>query len=207
MKLLRALLFLTGTGLSMAATTVEIDAKFADVAAGTEIPATAEKLDKLKGIEVLSAPRVVTSPGKTATLEVTQDSMVPGSKAVPIGLTLSVTPTIGEKTIQFTGKAIDRATHGRRSSDRINTVEFATRELYFEGNTASGGTVILHSAPVAAKGEKTVSKSRELVVFLTFTKKETESAPTKKTTTSAPAKKTESKAATKSKPAPTKKKK
>src|SRR5262245_59838141 len=120
-----------------AATTIEVAAKFADVPAGTEIPATAEKLDKLKGVEVLSSPRVVTPPGKAASIEITQDAMVPGSAAVPLGLTLSVTPTLGEKTIHFTGKATDRAAHGKRSDDSLNTVEFATREIYFEGSTTS----------------------------------------------------------------------
>lgn len=166
-----------------AATNIEVNAKFADVPAGTEIPATAEKLDKLKGIEVLSAPVITTAPGKTATIEVTQDAMVPGAAAVPLGLTLTITPTLGEKTIHFTGRATDRATHGKRSQGGVNTVEFATRELYFEGSVASGGSVFLHSTPVAAKGEKNVTKSRELVLFLTLTKKVTEEAPAKKATT------------------------
>jgi hypothetical protein len=182
-----------------AATTIEVSAKFADVPAGTEIPATAEKLDKLKGVEVLSAPVIVTTPGKTATIEVTQDAMVPGSAAVPLGLTLSVTPTLGETTIHFTGKAIDRASHGKRSSGSVNTVEFATRELYFEGSAASGGTVILHSTPVAAKGEKNISKNRELVVFLKFTKRVTADAPAKK-----PAVTPKKPATPAKKPAPTK---
>ncbi len=167
-----------------AATTIEVVAKFADVPAGTEIPSTAEKLDKLKGIEVLSSPSVTTQPGRAATIEVTQDTMVPGAPSVPLGLTLSVTPTIGEKSIHFTGKATDRAAHGKRSDDRVNTVEFATREMYFEGNVSSGETVILHSSAVAAKGEKNIAKSRELVVFLKFVKHVTEEAPAKKATTS-----------------------
>jgi len=191
-----------------ATTTIEVLAKFADVPAGTEIPATAEKLDKLKGIDVLSAPSVTTAPGRAASVEVTQDAMVPGSQSVPLGLTLSVTPTIGEKSIHFTGKATDRAAHGKRSDDHVNTVEFATRELYFEGNVGSGETVLLHSSAVAAKGEKNIAKSRELVIFLKFTKHVTEEAPAKKSTTSTPAKKpAPAKAGTTTKPGMTKKKK
>lgn len=178
MKCLSLVLLLAGS--LHAATTIEIAAKFADVPADTEIPATAEKLDKLKGIEVLSSPQVVTAPGRSATIEITQEAMVPGAPAVPLGLTLTVTPTLGEKTIHFTGKAIDRAAHGKRSGANVNTVEFATRELYFEGSVGSGGTAILHSAPMAAKGEKNVSKTRELVVFLKFTKRVTPEAPAKK---------------------------
>jgi hypothetical protein len=189
-----------------AATTIEVLAKFADVPAGTEIPATAEKLDKLKGIDVLSSPSVTTTPGRAATVEVTQDAMVPGAPAVPIGLTLSVTPTLGEKSIHFTGKATDRAAHGKRSDDRVNTVEFATRELYFEGNVASGETVLLHSSAVSAKGEKNVAKTRELVVFLKFTKHVIEEAPAKKTPSTTIKKAVPAKPSTPAKPAAKKKK-
>ncbi len=194
MKLLCLALLLTCS--LRAATTIEVIAKFADVPAGTEIPATAEKLDRLKGIDVLVAPTVTTTPGQSGTIEVTQDSMVPGAAAVPLGLTLSITPTLGEKTIHFTGRATDRATHGKRSQGGVNTVEFATREMYFEGSVPSGGSVILHSTPVAAKGEKNVTKSRELVLFLTLTKKVTVVPPIKNTGTTTikkpapPAKKT-----------------
>ena len=143
MKFLPALLFATA---AHAATVIEVVAKFADVQVGLEIPATPAKLDQMKGVEVLSAPKVTTPPGKEATVEITQDTMVPGAAAVPIGLTLTVTPTLGEKTISFTGKATDRASHGKRSQGAVNTVEFATREIYFEGSTPSGGTVLLHTS-------------------------------------------------------------
>jgi hypothetical protein len=178
MKLLPLLVLLAGS--LHAATTVEVEARFADVPAGTEIPATAEKLDKLKGVEVFSGPKVTTTPGKSAVIEVTQDTMVPGSAAVPLGVTLSITPTLGEKTIHFTGKATDRATHGKRSTDDLNTVEFATREIFFEGNLTSGDTILLHSNAVTAKGEKNVTKGRELVIFLKLTKRVTADAPAKK---------------------------
>jgi hypothetical protein len=191
-----ALIALLFAATAHSATVIEVSAKFADVPAGLEIPTSAAKLDQLKGVEVLSAPRVTTLPGKTAMVEITQEVMVPGSGAVPIGLTLAVTPTLGEKTISFTGKAMDRASHGKRSQGSVNTVEFATREIYFEGSTASGGTVLLHTAPVTTKtttNNKTVTKQRELVVYLTFTKKVIEEkkpvAPVKKTAPKATPKK------------------
>lgn len=188
-----------------AATTIEVVAKLADIPAGMEVPASAAKLDQIKGVDVLTAPRVITSPGRSAAIEVTQQEMVPGADTVALGVAIHVTPTIGEKTIHFTGKATDRASHGKRSNGGVNTVEFATREIYFEGNTTSGGTVIIHTAPVtskAAKEDKVVTKSRELVIYLTFTKRTTGDAPAKK-----PAAKSPSKPAAKAKPAPSGKKK
>ncbi len=169
--------------LTHAATTIEVNAKIADVMTGTEIPASPEKLDKLKGVEVLSAPTVLTNSGQAAIIEITQDIIAPDGSTVPLGLALSIRPTITEKGIAFTGKATDRAKHGGRSDGGVNAVEFATREIYFSGNTTSGGTVLLHTAPVMShttKNEKSQSASRELVVYLTFTKHTTEDAPKKK---------------------------
>ncbi len=174
-----------------AATTIEVVAKLADIPAGMEVPATAAKLDQIKGVDVLSAPSAVTSPGKSANIEVTQQEIVPGADAVALGVAINVTPTLGEKTIHFTGKATDRASHGKRSDGGVNTVEFATREVYFEGNTTSGGTVIIHTAPVTSKttkDDKVQTKSRELVIYLTFTKRTTDETPTKKPGATSPKK-------------------
>ncbi len=160
-----------------------MNAKIADVTTGTEIPASPEKLDKLKGVEVLSAPQVVTAPGEVARIEITQDTVAPDGSIVPLGLSLSIRPTITEKGIAFTGKATDRAKHGGRSDGGINAVEFATREIYFSGSTTNGGTALLHTAPVmnrTTKEEKSQTASRELVVYLTFTKRVTEITPKKK---------------------------
>lgn len=174
-----------------AATTIEVVAKLADIPAGMEIPASAAKLDQIKGVDVLSAPRVITTPGKSASIEVTQQEIVPGADAVALGVAINVTPTIGEKTIRFTGKATDRAAHGKRSDGGVNTVEFATREIFFEGSTTNGGTVIIHTAPVTSRTTKdgnVQTKSRELVIYITFTKRTADEAPAKKPAAKSPAK-------------------
>ena len=75
-----------------AATTIEISAKFADVPAGMEISESVAKLEKIKGVNVLSAPRITTTPGQKGVIEVTQSQSAPGGATVPLGLTLEITP-------------------------------------------------------------------------------------------------------------------
>ncbi len=197
--MIRLLFFCLLPCLAHAATTIVVNAKIADVTTGTEIPASPEKLDKLKGVELLSVPQVVTLPGEMAKIEITQDTIAPDGSTVPLGLSLSIRPTITEKGIAFTGKATDRAKHGGRSDGGINAVEFATREIHFSGSTRDGGTALLHTAPVmnrTTKEENIQTASRELVVYLTFTKRVTESAPKKKplaATTKGPVKKPDAK--------------
>ncbi len=181
----RLLLILAAALPLQAATTIEVSAKFADVPAGTVVTASTLKLEKIKGVNVLSAPKITTVPGDKATIEVTQSQSAPGGASVPLGLTLEVTPSLGEKYITFTGKAIDRAMHGKRSGENLSVVEFATREVYFSGSTNSGDTVLIHTGSAvtksAAKGA--VATARELVVLLTFMKKTTAPEPVKKSTT------------------------
>ena len=181
----RFLLILSAALPLQAATTIEVSAKFADVPAGTVVTASSLKSEKVKGVNVLSAPKVTTTPGEKATIEVTQSQSAPGGASVPLGLTLEVTPSVGEKSITFSGKATDRAMHGKRSGDNLSVVEFATREVYFNGSSSSGETVLIHTAPAvtksAAKGAE--ATSRELVLLLTFVKKTTEPEPAKKSTT------------------------
>jgi hypothetical protein len=164
-----------------AATTIEISARFADVPDGTVVTASTSKLEKMKGVNVLAAPKVVTAPGQKATIEITQVQSAPGGASVPLGVTLEITPTVAEKTIAFSGKATDRAIHGKRNDSGVSVVEFATREAYFSGATTSGDTVLIHTAPAITKSAKGETKARELVVLLNFTKKVSDPEPTKKT--------------------------
>ena len=185
-----------------AATTIEISAKFADVPAGMEISESVAKLEKIKGVNVLSAPRVTTTPGQKAVVEVTQSQSTPGGASVPLGLTLEITPTLDEKSIAFTGSATDRAMHGKRTEGRVNVVEFATREVYFSGTTSSGATILIHTAAAVTKGAEV--KARELVILLTLSKKTTEPEAPKRSTEKKPVKATPAKAPAGKKSATTK---
>ena len=159
----------------IAATTIQVSAKFADVPAGTEIPAKPELLAKTKGVDVLSSPTVITSPGKSATIEVTQSLAAPDGSAVPLGVSLSITPTLTEKGgIAFSGKATDRFKHGQKAGETLNVLACVARETYFKGTTTSGSTVLINAGPStstsAKKDGETVVKNRELVIYLSFKK-------------------------------------
>lgn len=180
---MKALLLILAAALPLhAATTIEISARLADVPAGTEIAASATKLEKIKGVNVLSAPRIVTTPGNSGTIEITQAQSAPGGASVPLGVTLEITPTLDEKNINFSGRVIDRAIGGKRSEDRVTVLEFATREVYFSGSTNSGQTVLLRTSPAVSKsaGKTPNIKARELVILLTFSKRTSEPESPKK---------------------------
>ena len=178
MKFLRprvALTLLAITANGIAATTIEISAKFADVPAGTEVPAKPEMLAKTKGVDVLSSPRVITNPGKAATIEITQSLAAPDGSEVPLGVSLSITATLTEKgNIAFSGKATDRFKHGQRDGESLTVLACVAREIYFKGTATSGSSILLNAGPStlssAKKDGATQVKSRELVIYLSFKK-------------------------------------
>jgi hypothetical protein len=175
---MKFLLLLFATAFPLySATTIEVSAKLADVPSGVEIPASAAKLEKMKGVNVLSAPKIATKSGTRGTVEITQPQSTPGGGSVPLGVTLEITPSLGEKNINFTGRVIDRAIGGKRTDDSVSSLEFATREVYFSGAASSGETVLIKTSAAVSKTSGKVSeiKTRELVVLLTFTKKTTTS--------------------------------
>ena len=195
------LTLLAATANCIAATTIEITAKFADVPAGTEVPSKPELLAKVKGVNVLSSPRVITSPDKAATIEITQGLSAPDGSEVPLGVSLSIKPTLTPKgNIAFTGKATDRFKHGQRDGESLTVLTCVAREIYFKGWTPSGTTILLSggsSTSAATKKEgATPTKGRELVIYLTFKKVTTE---TEKKTVPAKKKGTPSKSTKKKK--------
>jgi len=186
------LTLLAATTSCIAATTFEISAKFADVPAGTEVPSKPELLAKAKGVNVLSSPRVITGLDEAATIEVAQSLSAPDGSDVPLGVMLSITPSLTPKgNIAFRGKATDRFKHGQRDGESLTVLTCVAREIYFKGWTPSGTTVVLGGGPSTSAATKkegaTPTKGRELVIYLTFKKITTENvrktAPTKKKVT------------------------
>jgi hypothetical protein len=187
--LLTALLAITAN--CLAATTIEVSAKFADLPAGMEAPAKPELLAKTKGIDILSAPRVITPPGQNATIEVTQAISAPDGSSAPLGVSLTIKATVTEKgSIAFSGRATDRFKHGQRQGESLSVLTCVAREIYFKGVVTSGSTVVLNAGPSTAsatkKDEATVVKNRELVIYLTFKKVTSEPAQKKPAPTAKP---------------------
>jgi hypothetical protein len=176
-----------GTSVS-AAQQVGISASFADLPAGSDAPATPDKLSKVKGASILSSPRITALENTPGTVEITQDTQVPGGGQVALGVTLTVKTSVTERgSIWFSGNLRDRSRGGGEKTEKLETVGFATREWYFSGYTNDGGTVVIRTAPATSqsvKEGKTVSTSRELVAYLKFDKIAEKPAPTKKSTPS-----------------------
>ncbi len=169
---------------SEAAQEIEVIAHFVDVPADVEVPATPNQLAKVKGINLLSSPRIVVVENVMGDIDIVQDTPVPGAMQVELGVSLQVKTSITEKgNIWFSGRLTDRSRGGGQKTARLETAGFATREWYFSGWTPSGETVVIRTTPVTAqvvREGRTIESSRELVVFLELKKLSSKPAATKK---------------------------
>jgi type II secretory pathway component HofQ len=188
-----ALLFLAFAGSLHAVQQIEVTSAFIDVPAGTEAPATPDKLGANKNADLLSAPRLIVAENKAGKIEVTQATPVPGGGSANLGLSVEVKTSVTEKgNIWFSGVITDRSRGGAQKTEKLETSSFAARELYFSGWTTNGGTAQLRTAAATTqvmKNDKPVVQSRELLVYLTFHKVNAEGERIAKPEKEAPTKK------------------
>jgi hypothetical protein len=181
MRLL-AILVLLAVG-AHGAQQVVVSTQLADLPANSDVPATSEKLAKVKGANILSAPRVVLVENVPGTVEVTQETAVPGGGEISLGVTLSIKTSITERgSIWFSGNLRDRSRAGGEKTEKLETTGFATREWYFSGYTNDEGTVVIRTGPATSqvvREGKTISTTRELVAYLKFEKVAEKPAPKK----------------------------
>ena len=88
---------------------------------------------------VLSAPRIITTSGEEARIEIGESAAVPGQiEQVQSGILLTILPEIRDAKIAFRGSC--RVKHLAGRSDRLDLkiTAFHSREAFFEGVASSG---------------------------------------------------------------------
>lgn len=171
-SVLAALISLAGP--ASAAQQITVSAWFADVPGGAEVPATVAKLEKVKGVTLLSSPKITVVENIAGTIDIEQNTAVPGGGQVPLGVSLTMKTSVTEKgNIWFSGNLRDRSRGGGEKTERLETVGFVTREWYFSGYTPNAGIVVVRTVPATARVShdgKVTTTTRELVVYLQFEK-------------------------------------
>ena len=92
-----------------------------------------------EGQDVLSAPRIITSDGEQACVQVGREIRVPGQdQFVEAGVTLTLTACLERDRIIFRGFCQIKEPDGIDKNNDISTVAFYAREVFFEGIAKSG---------------------------------------------------------------------
>jgi hypothetical protein len=119
------------------------------------------------GLNMLTAPRMTLVNGKSGTISVQETRSVRSAEdnkemRVPTGIQLKIFPTATEANIAFTANITVRDFEGEDKTRLAEETEFSTREFYFSGNCADGGSVL-----VTSKG---IHNNRRLSLYLVFTR-------------------------------------
>ncbi len=142
--ILYALLLLLPASL-MAAEQITIQAKFIE-SRKAAIPHDFARLAKIKGIDLLSAPRVTTRSGQQAQIEIIREhqpaSVAPTRfKPVPVGITVRVTPHLKGDRIAYTAQLTVSELIASKAPDGQTLSEITSRDLYVSGNPKDGEAV------------------------------------------------------------------
>jgi hypothetical protein len=171
MKIVLILAFLAGTwGASCAEDTIRVETKIIDGPASLKLSKSdfeTRAILQYPGLNMLTAPRMTLINGKSGTISVQETRSVRSAEdnkemRVPTGVQLKIFPTATEEKIAFTANITVRDFEGEDKSRLAQETEFSTREFYFSGDCADGGSVL-----VTSKG---VHNNRRLSLYLVFTR-------------------------------------
>ena len=117
------------------------------------------------GLNVLSAPRMILLNGKSGSIAVQEQRSVRSADdekemRVPTGVQLKVFPRASDGQIAFTANVVVRDFEGEDKSQLAQETEFSTREFFFSGSCADGGSVLVNS--------KGIHNNRRLSLYLVF---------------------------------------
>ncbi|NJK91641.1 MAG: type II and III secretion system protein [Blastochloris sp.] len=70
---------------------IEVDAKLIETSPDVSVTTDLAALSQVKGVEIVSAPRVAMQPGTKAKIEVTREFTIEGQKPIPVGIELEIT--------------------------------------------------------------------------------------------------------------------
>ena len=141
---LHALLLLLPAALS-AAEQITVHTKFIE-SSRRAIPHDLAKLAKTKGVDLMTAPSVITKSGQQAHIEIIREhqlaSVAPSVfKPIPVGNTLCVTPHIKGDKIAFTVRFTVSELIANKAPEGQTRSEISSRDLYVSGTSKDGEEV------------------------------------------------------------------
>lgn len=109
-------------------------------------------LEGMKGIDILSAPKIITLEGQEAQIAISEERSFPGSKEpMELGVKLAILPVVKDGMISFEGSCSVKELANIKSGGKLQSASIITRESVFSG-TADPGQDALLTLP-SIKGE------------------------------------------------------
>ena len=112
-------------------------------------------LEGMKGIDILSAPRVVTLSGQEAQIAISEERSFPGSKEpVELGIKLTILPVVKDGMILFGGSCSVKELANIKSGGKLQSASIVTLESVFSGTATPGQDALLTLPGIEGKAIK-----------------------------------------------------
>ena len=101
-------------------------------------------LEGMKGIDILSAPKIITLEGQEAQIAISEERSFPGSKEpMELGVKLTILPVVKDGMISFEGSCSVKELANIKSDAKLQSASIITRESVFLGTAGPGQDSLL----------------------------------------------------------------
>jgi len=124
---------------------VEIAAKLIEASPDVAVTTDLAPLNQLKGVDLLSAPKVTVKSGHKATVAVTRDFEIDGQEAIPVGVELEIKAEPNASGIAYVARY--KFTEFERFSDQDKKQKpvFRTTTIPFNGSVQDNVPILIEA--------------------------------------------------------------
>jgi len=122
---------------------VEIAAKLIEASPDVAVTTDLAPLNQMKGVDILSAPRVTTRSGQRATVEVMRPFQIPEQEPVDLGVSFQFEVDVTSSSLTYTGRYTHTEFEGFSDSEKKQNPIFRTIVMPFNGSIQDSVPVLI----------------------------------------------------------------
>lgn len=156
-----AVLAILAMGCSQLYADIEIEVRL--IEASPEIPVTTDlsAIDQMKGVDLLSAPRVSMKPGAKAEIRVIKEFAIEGQDNIPVGIELEITADQTPTGLSYIAKYKLTEFEGFAEPEGTRRPVFQTTTIPFNGSAQD-------NVPILIEVSSKIDTSRKRYIYLTI---------------------------------------
>jgi len=122
---------------------IEIEAKLIEASPDISVTTDLTPLNQLKGVDLLSAPRVAVKPGTKAKIQITREFAIDGQEPIHVGIELEITPEQTPAGLSYIAKYKLTEFEGFGDTEGKRRPIFQTTTIPFNGSTQDNVPILI----------------------------------------------------------------
>jgi hypothetical protein len=154
-KLKATVFALLTLGLNHLHADIEIEAKLIEASSDISVTSDLTALSEMKGVDLLSAPRVTVKPGTKAKIDITREFAIEGQEPIPVGIKLEIIADETQDGLSYIARYKLTEFKGFRDAEGKRLPIFQTITIPFNGPARDSIPILID-----ASGENESSQKR-----------------------------------------------